>query len=116
MSKVLSVTIAVLLSAGAGAAFAQPGPNGHNDGGLCTAYFNGQKKGHNKDGRTSPAPFAALEAAAGDADGDGESGTPNDVLTFCGGPEAINGNPGKNGRFTGCFDGDSDEDGNPCND
>lgn len=113
-SKFLAAAVAVLLVSGAGVALAQPGPNGHNDGGLCTAYFNGQKKGHDKHG--SPGPFAALEEASGDADGDGESGTPNDVLTFCGGPEAVNGNPGENGRFTGCFDGDADGDGDPCND
>lgn len=39
---------------------AAPGPNGNNDKGLCTAYFNGQKNGHDKHDN-QPGPFAALE-------------------------------------------------------
>lgn len=43
-------------------ASAEPGPNGNNNRGLCTAYFNGSDTGRaNK--RGAP-PFQALEAAA----------------------------------------------------
>ena len=85
---------------GAANATAAPGPNGNNDKGLCTAYFNGQKNGHDKHG--SPGPFAALEDAADEEDGDegADSGdrfeTAADVFQFCDG--MIGGNP-TNGRF-----------------
>lgn len=55
---------------GVASATADPGPNGSNDKGLCTAFFNGQKTGHDKDGdgRTDSArPFQALETVAGAA-------------------------------------------------
>lgn len=87
-----------------GAAFAQaaPGPNGHNDHGLCTAYFNGQKKGWEKKD-ASPAPFAALERAADD--GDSDTSVTQDVFNYCNGvAKGISGNPEENGRFPSCFD------------
>ena len=37
------------------------GPNGSNNHGLCTAYFNGQKSGWTGDG---PPPFSSLSSAA----------------------------------------------------
>lgn len=46
------------------AAVADPGPNGKNDFGLCTAYFAGSEKGQEKK-RQAP-PFVALVEAAGD--------------------------------------------------
>ena len=48
MKKRLAVAAVALMFAGLGVSAAQaaPGPNGHNDHGICTAYFNGQKKGH----------------------------------------------------------------------
>jgi hypothetical protein len=79
---------------------AQPGPNGKNNHGLCTAYFNGQKKGHTKHG--SPPPFAALEAAAEEAE--------MSIYEYCS-QFGIGGNPGHNGRFPECFD-DDDSTGN----
>ena len=84
---------------------AEPGPNGNNHHGLCTAYFNGQKKGHDKHG--SPPPFAALEAAAEEAE--------MSVFEWCSSsennPKGIGGNPDDNGRFPECFD-DDDSTGN----
>jgi hypothetical protein len=109
---------ATTMAGGFGLAVAAPGdngnagPNGHNEHGLCTAYFNGQKNGHDRNG--DPAPFAALITTAGDQDGDGDTDT-NDVYQYCL-QCGIGGNPGQNGRFTGCFDGDQDRDGDPCND
>jgi len=59
---VISATIAAVVAGGAGLAFAAPGPNGHNDFGLCQAYFSGSQTG--QDHKHSAPPFAALEAAA----------------------------------------------------
>ena len=62
MRRIVLGLAAAALVAGSGAALADPGPNGHNNYGLCTAYFagsdNGQAHKHN-----AP-PFAALEDAA----------------------------------------------------
>lgn len=93
-------------------AAADPGPNGSNDKGLCTAFFNGQKKGHDKDGdgRTDNArSFQGLEAAAGVV----AETLPEDVadmvyewcLNLAGGDGVeIGGNPNDNGRWTCSFD------------
>ena len=52
--------------AGGGAAFAgAPGPNGHNDYGLCQAYFSGSQTG--QDHKHQAPPFQALEQAASDS-------------------------------------------------
>lgn len=104
-------------------ATADPGPNGNNEKGLCTAYFNGQKKGHDKDGdgRSNPRPFAALEDGAEDGgeneDLEDEMQISDDVFEFCD-QFGIMGQPEQNGRFD-CREGeerdsparDSDEDG-----
>lgn len=103
MKKLLAAASLGLLLAGGTVvgATAAPGPNGHNDHGLCTAYFNGQKTGHDKHG--SPGPFAALEQAADDSDSN--TSMTQDVYNFCTGVEkGIGGNPDQNGRFPGCFD------------
>lgn len=68
-------TLALALSATTGMALAQPGPNGHNNKGLCTAYFNGSDNGQAHK-RNAP-PFKGLESAAADA---GQS-----VEEFCAG-------------------------------
>ena len=63
--KKLVVPAAVTLLALGGVtatATADPGPNGHNDFGLCTAYFAGSEKGQEM--KHKAPPFAALEAAA----------------------------------------------------
>jgi len=58
------VALALLGSAFGGvSAIAEPGPNGHNNWGLCNAYA------HNGGGNSHSAPpFAALEEAAEEAD------------------------------------------------
>ena len=118
MKKLIAFAALVLMLGGANGALAakddnqgKAGPNGKNDHGLCTAYFNGQKKGHEGG---SPRPFEALEQEAdkeengGNADG---VGTPQEVYDFCiNVDKGIGGNPGENGRFTDCFE-DDDEDG-----
>ena len=106
--KLMTVFMAGTLVLGgigvAGVAKADPDPNGPAKKGLCTAYFNGQKKGH--DGG-SPGPFAGLEAAAEGAEGG--------LYGFCGGVEGIGGNP-DHGRFPECFDDVEDNGGDVCPD
>ncbi|MFP5322979.1 MAG: hypothetical protein ACLGIC_14205 [Acidimicrobiia bacterium] len=87
-----------------------PGPNGNDDKGLCTAYFNGQKKGHDKDGdgaTDSARAFQGLEEAAGENDSqtpgneeeeNDETDISDDVFEFCS-EIGIMGNPEQNGRF-----------------
>lgn len=107
--------VTLLLAAGAGTASAGhqekdgPGPNGHNDKGLCTAYFNGQKNGHEEG--NGPGPFGALEDEAEDSgeneDLADEQQVSDDVFEYCTqvlGVE-IGGNPEQNGRFD-CREGD----------
>lgn len=52
----------VLTGAGAGPVMAAAGPRGHNNRGLCTAYFNGSQRGRENKRRAKP--FVALEKAA----------------------------------------------------
>jgi hypothetical protein len=63
-----------------GVAGAAPGPNGHNDYGLCKAYFSGSQKG--QDNKQQKGPFPALRTKAGDQDGDGDTDN-DDVRAYC---------------------------------
>jgi hypothetical protein len=99
------------------------GPNGSNEKGLCTAYFNGQKNGHDKDGTegtdNSPA-FQGLEDAGREHDAannepgsdegsrPGETALASDVFEFCD-QFGIMGNPEQNGRFD-CRQGEERDD------
>ena len=109
-----------------GGAQAEPGPNGNNDHGLCTAYFNGQKNGHG-DGQNpdnQPKPFQGLEDASreytdndgvdNDRDGETDEEGENESLTgaenvfnYCNDFGLIGGNP-DHGRFTCTASGDTD--------
>lgn len=105
--RIAAVVLAACTLTGAGLsiAAAAPGPNGNNDHGICTAYFNGQKKGHDRNG--SPGPFAALE----------ETGDIQAIYEFCSGVEkGIGGNPEENGRFTDCFTDTNDDPDDDCTD
>ncbi len=109
MKKRIAVATATLMfaSLGAGIVQAAPGPNGKNDHGLCTAYFNGQKSGHDKHG--SPGPFAALETQYGPAI--------QDIYDHCSTiPKGIGGNPDENGRFPECFTNSDSDPENNCED
>ena len=71
--KTLAVPAAVTLLALGGAlttaAVADPGPNGPNNFGLCTAYFAGsEESGGKADKKREAPPFQGLEAAAEAAD------------------------------------------------
>jgi hypothetical protein len=60
-----AVTLLAIGGAATTAAVADPGPNGNNNFGLCTAYFAGSEQGQEQK-RKAP-PFVALEAAAEEA-------------------------------------------------
>jgi hypothetical protein len=69
VKSLLAPAAVVLLAIGGAAttaAVAEPGPNGNNTFGLCTAYFAGSEKGQEQK-RKAP-PFQGLEAAAEAAD------------------------------------------------
>lgn len=68
MRRAVSLFIAAISSLTAlTIAGAAPGPNGNNNHGLCTAYFNGSQTG--RDNKHQAGPFVALEAAANARDG-----------------------------------------------
>ena len=108
MKKRLAVAASALMFVGLGAGVVAAAPdNANNDHGICTAYFNGQKKGHTEG--SSPGPFGALE----DANDDDLAS----IFDSCGGPAGIGGNGDQNGRFTTCWvDDDGDSDTHPCDD
>jgi hypothetical protein len=88
---------ALFLASGAGAAVASHTDDRDEhkpqDHGLCTAFFNGNKNGWEKNG--TPPPFQDLMDRADDGNDD----TTNDVETYCG--TLIGGNPGPNGQSDG---------------
>lgn len=84
IKKTIAVVATALMGAGAavGAVSAQPGPNGPNNFGLCTAYFAGSDQGRQQK-RKAP-PFQALEAAAEEAwDGDEDATMDEKVAEWC---------------------------------
>lgn len=78
---ILGGMVALLL--GGGGAVAAPGPNGHNDYGLCRAYFSGSENGQEHK-QAKGQSFIALRTAAGDQDDDGDTDN-DDVAAFCDG-------------------------------
>ena len=62
----IAAAVTTMIASGGAAALADPGPNGHNDYGLCKAYFAGSAQGQAH--KHAAPPFAALEAAADAAD------------------------------------------------
>jgi hypothetical protein len=120
--KLLVALVATLAALGfANFVHADPGPNGNNDHGLCTAYFNGQKNGHGEgeDQSHQPPPFQGLEDASRtytdndgeDNDHDGQTDEPGEntsltdaenIFNYCNDGMLIGGNP-EHGRFT-CTD------------
>ena len=96
---------------------AAPGPNGNNDHGLCTAYFNGQTRGHTEG--EGPGALGALEDASADPQDSEdedlavEQQVSDDVFERCQG--LIGGNPEHNGRFD-CSDAEDDKKAGPPRD
>ena len=62
--RVLAVALAAAALSGVGVvhAAADPGPNGHNNFGLCTAYSSGSATGQAN--KHNAPPFVALQQAA----------------------------------------------------
>jgi hypothetical protein len=136
LKKVFAVIIGALgmLGAAAGISSAEPGPNGHNDHGLCTAYFNGQKNGHGPGEDTDdPPPFQGLQEKGenytntdgddNDFDGGADADDPNppedrdltdaeNIFNYCGDNNLIGGNP-DHGRFTCTAEEDDGDPNNP---
>ena len=105
MRKVLALILLVVLAVG-GASLADPGPNGNNNHGLCTAFFNGSTTGQEHK-RNAP-PFVELAREVGENDGvdndddgetdeEGEMAGPSEIWEWCMDPEnnpkGIGGNP-----------------------
>lgn len=71
MKRILTIASAFAIAlGGAAAATAEKPADPGRDHGLCTALFNGQKNGHEKQDQY-PGPFGDLIANTLDADGDG---------------------------------------------
>jgi len=101
MQKKLFVLAVALLMATGGGGVALAGHGGDHepqDHGLCTAYFNGQKKGHDKKDEYPP-PFKDLAERA--TDGDSSTPVQEDIGNFCG--DLTGGNP-EHGRYPQCFE------------
>jgi hypothetical protein len=78
---IISLALAAVAALGvSGVSSAAPGPNGHNDYGLCKAYFSGSQKGQSN--KQQKKPFVALRTKAGDQDGDGDTDN-DDVAAYC---------------------------------
>jgi len=93
----IAAALATLVTAGAGLGISQaaggPGPNGSNNHGLCTAYFNGSDQG--RANKHNAGPFQALEDTADD--GNSNTSPEQDVWAWCtdatNNPKGIGGNP-----------------------
>lgn len=94
MKKIIAIAVGALSILGlAGTSLAASGPNGKNNHGLCTAYFNGSATG--REHKHKAGPFVALETAADD--GDAETSPEEDVWLWCSdlanNPKGIGGQP-----------------------
>lgn len=83
MKKLIAASILALVAADGGVtvAKAEPGPNGNNNHGLCTAYFSGSENGRAHK-RNAP-PFQALEEAAGVEEDDTQEQRDAAVREYC---------------------------------
>jgi hypothetical protein len=116
----LSALVAVLMFGVAGVAKADRPADPGKEHGLCTAFFNGKKEGHEKQKDKNgeyPGPFQDLLSDA--PDGSDENDTGGDVADLYDWCQqfGIGGNPDENGRFTTCWtDDDDDPDTHNCDD
>jgi hypothetical protein len=81
MKRFIALAIVAASAFGTGVGSAEPGPNGHNNYGLCKAYFAGSDNGRAHK-RNAP-PFQALEKAAGVDDDDTPAEIDEKVKAFC---------------------------------
>jgi hypothetical protein len=89
---IVSALVATSVFGGVGLARADQPTDPGREFGQCTAFFNGQKNGH---------PENTEQVVS-------------DMYDSCQ-QYGIGGNP-SHGRYPECFDGDSNHDGDPCND
>ena len=77
--RIIALTLVAFALAGGTAvtASATPGPNGHNDYGLCNAW--------NHSGNNTGQAFQGLRDKAGDSDGNGTPNQDSDITAFCDG-------------------------------
>ena len=113
----LSALVTTSLLGGAGVALADK-PENPGENGLCTAVFNGQKKGHDKGDGQWPGPFQSLRDRAPDGSDENDTGGDiADLYDYCQGTYGIGGNGDQNGRFTTCWTADDEDDAtHPCDD
>ena len=76
---IAAAATALMLAGGLGIAHAAPGPNGHNDYGLCNAYQ------HNSDNAHKAPPFKALQAAADQAGNKDGTASDDEITSYCSG-------------------------------
>jgi hypothetical protein len=81
LRKLIALAVVAVSAFGFSSSVATPGPNGHNDYGLCKAYFAGSDNGRNH--KHNAPPFQALEKAAGVDDDDTPEEVEQKVKTFC---------------------------------
>jgi hypothetical protein len=89
---IVSALVATSLIGGVGVAQADRPADPGREFGQCTAFFNGQKKGHEEN------TMEEVQAMYDDCQAYGIGGNPT------------------HGRYPECFDGDSDGDGDTCDD
>jgi len=116
MKKLLSILMAAGLMFGVSGVARADRPENPGEKGHCTAFFNGQKRGHDKQDQY-PGPFQDLQDRAPDGSDDNDTGGDlADLYDYCqstyGG---IGGNGDQNGRFTNCYtDADPDNEVHAC--
>ncbi|HVL91094.1 MAG TPA: hypothetical protein VM841_12750 [Actinomycetota bacterium] len=101
MRKLIALALTAVAALGATSTLANPGPNGSNNHGLCTAYFRGSETG--RENKRKAPPFAELERVSEEAY-DAEFGEDNEatidekVAWWCGENAP---HPGKGGGKSG---------------
>lgn len=95
---IFSISLIAGMLLGLSSTIASPGPNGKNNHGLCTAYFNGSQNGMDNK-RSNGRAFIELarQAPDGPSDSDDTGGSVSDVWDWCtnpaNNPKGIGGNP-----------------------
>ena len=120
MKKLLSILMAAGLMFGVAGIARADKPENPGEKGHCTAFFNGQKKGHDKQDEY-PGPFQDLQDRAPDGSDDNDTGGDlADLYDYCQSAYGIGGNAAQNGRFTTCYTDDDgvsgDEEVHDCDD
>jgi hypothetical protein len=75
------VTAIAAIALMSGVSMASPGPNGHNNFGLCTAYSSGSATGQAH--KHNAPPFVALAQAADQAGNNDGTATADEIQSYC---------------------------------